>query len=98
MSEVPLYRGHWDQSGAIACSFSRVTFAGLRDKMQRAGWLGTLVDCGFIMPMNSYEPTRGTLLIRNSPHPPWDHHRAIGIFLLQGPSRGALFLMTEVPL
>ena len=38
---------------------------------------------------------RGTLLIRNST-PPKDHHRALGIVLLQGP-RGALFLMSEVP-
>jgi len=38
----------------------------------------------------------GTSLIRNSP-PPQDHHRALGIFLLQGP-RGALFLMNEVTL
>ena len=29
--------------------------------------------------------------------PPMDHHRALGIFLLQGP-RGALFLTREVPL
>ena len=39
---------------------------------------------------------RGTSLIRNST-PPLDHHRALGIVLLQG-ARGALFLMSEVPL
>ena len=39
---------------------------------------------------------RGTSRMRNSP-PPWDHHRALGIFLLECP-RGALFLMSEVPL
>ena len=39
---------------------------------------------------------RGTSLIRNSP-PPQDHHRILGIVLLQGP-RGALFLMSEVHL
>ena len=39
---------------------------------------------------------RGTSLIRNS-LPPWDHHRATCVVLLQGP-RGALFLMREVPL
>ena len=39
---------------------------------------------------------RGTSPMRNSP-PPEDHHRALGIFLLKGP-RGALFLMSEVPL
>ena len=39
---------------------------------------------------------RGTSLIRNST-PPWGHHRALGIVLLYGP-RGALFLMSEVPL
>jgi len=39
---------------------------------------------------------RGTSLIRNSPHPQ-GHHRALGIVLLYGP-RGALFLMSEVPL
>jgi hypothetical protein len=39
---------------------------------------------------------RGTSLIRNTP-PTWGHRRALGIVLLQGP-RGALFLMSEVPL
>ena len=39
---------------------------------------------------------RVTSPIRNS-SPPSDHHRALGIVLLQGP-RGALFLMSEVPL
>ena len=39
---------------------------------------------------------RGTSLVRNSP-PPQDRHRALGIVLLYGP-RGALFLMSEVPL
>ena len=29
--------------------------------------------------------------------PPYDHHRALGMVLLQGP-RGRRFLMTEVPL
>jgi len=38
---------------------------------------------------------RDTSLIRNCP-PPQDHHRALGIILLKGP-RGALFLMSEVP-
>ena len=37
---------------------------------------------------------RDTSLIRNSP-PPWDHHFALSIVLLQGP-RGAVFLMSEV--
>ena len=36
------------------------------------------------------------MLVRNSP-PPYDHHRDLGIVLLYGP-RGALFLMSEVPL
>ena len=39
---------------------------------------------------------RGTSLIRNS-SPPQDHHRALGIFLVQGP-RGALSRMSKVPL
>jgi hypothetical protein len=39
---------------------------------------------------------RGTLLIGNLT-PPWDHHRALGKVLLQGP-KGALFLTREVPL
>ena len=34
--------------------------------------------------------------MRNSV-PPWDHHRGLGIDLLQG-SRGRQFLMSEVPL
>ena len=38
---------------------------------------------------------RGTSLIRNS-NPLWDHHRALGVGLLQGP-RGGRFLMSEVP-
>ena len=41
-------------------------------------------------------PYGGTLLIRKCP-PPQDHHRALGISLLQGP-RGMRFLMREVPL
>ena len=40
---------------------------------------------------------RGTSLIRNSPPPQQDHHRDLGIVLLQGP-REALLLMSEVPL
>ena len=40
-------------------------------------------------------PYRGTSLIRNL-HPPQDHHRGLGIFLLQGPT-GRRFLMSEVP-
>jgi len=39
---------------------------------------------------------RGTSLIRNR-LPSQDHHRALGIVLLQG-ARGALLLMGEVPL
>ena len=39
---------------------------------------------------------RDTSQIRNSA-PPWDHHRALDIVLLQGP-RGSLFLMSEGPL
>ena len=39
---------------------------------------------------------RGSSLIRNS-SPPKDHHRALGIVLLQGP-RETLFLMSEAPL
>ena len=39
---------------------------------------------------------RGTSLIRNT-CPPLDHHRALGIGLLQGPREG-LFLKSEVPL
>jgi len=39
---------------------------------------------------------RGTSLIRNSA-PPQDHHRALGIVLLQGPRR-RVFLMSEIPL
>ena len=39
---------------------------------------------------------RSTSLTINSP-PLWEHHRALGIVLLQGP-RGALCLMSEVPL
>ena len=39
---------------------------------------------------------RGTSLMKTRP-PPLGRHRALGMFLLQGP-RGALFLMTEVPL
>ena len=44
----------------------------------------------------THGPYRGTSPIRNSPPPP-GFHRALGIFLLQGP-RGALFLMGEAPL
>ena len=47
-------------------------------------------------PQQCNTSDRGTLLIRNIP-PHWDHHRALGIFLPQGP-RGALFLISEVPL
>ena len=39
---------------------------------------------------------RGTSLIRSS-SPPQDHHRSLGIGLLQGPA-GEVFLMSEVPL
>ena len=39
---------------------------------------------------------RGTSLIRNRT-PPYEHHRALGMVLLQGPM-GALFLLSEVPL
>ena len=39
---------------------------------------------------------RGTSFIRNSP-PPWDHHRTLGIVLLQGPGRG-VFRRSQVPL
>jgi len=38
----------------------------------------------------------GTSLIRNC-HPPQDHHRALGMALLQGPMGGGV-LMSEVPL
>ena len=46
----------------------------------------------------SAQPLRymGTSLIGNTP-PPQDHHRALGLVLLQG-SRGWQFLMSEVPL
>ena len=37
-----------------------------------------------------------TSLIGNN-LPPWDHHRVLGLVLLQGP-RGGLFLMSEAPL
>ena len=47
-------------------------------------------------PVAVFADYRGTSLIRNRP-PPYDHHRALGMVLLQGP-RGALFLMSEVPL
>ena len=46
--------------------------------------------------MQARFPYRGTSLIRNRP-PPQDVHRALGIVLLYGP-KGALFLMSEVPL
>ena len=39
---------------------------------------------------------KGTLLIRNCP-PPCDRHRALGILLLED-AKGALFLVSEVPL
>ena len=39
---------------------------------------------------------RDTSLIRN-PQPPQDHHKALGIGILQGPRVGR-FLMSEVPL
>ena len=39
---------------------------------------------------------RGTSLTKKRP-PPWDHRRALGIGLLQGP-RGLRFLMSEVSL
>ena len=39
---------------------------------------------------------RGNSLIRHSP-PLWDHHRVLGIVLLQGPRRRQ-FLLSEVPL
>ena len=35
-------------------------------------------------------------LAHKKPPPPWDHRRALGIFLLYGP-RGGRFLMGEVP-
>ena len=35
--------------------------------------------------------------LKNKTPIPWDHHRALGIVLLQRP-RGALFLASEVPL
>ena len=38
----------------------------------------------------------GTSLTRKRT-PPYEHHRALGMVLLKGP-RGALFLMSEVPL
>ena len=44
----------------------------------------------------SVQGYRGTWLIKNSA-PPKDHHRSLGIVLLQGPGE-ALFLMSEVPL
>ena len=40
---------------------------------------------------------RGTLLISKRPPPPWNHHRALGMDLLQGPT-GRRFLVDEVPL
>ena len=43
---------------------------------------------------------RGALqgyLAHKTQHPPWDHHRALGIVLLKGP-RERLFLVSEVPL
>ena len=46
-----------------------------------------------VLVLQSY---RGTSLIRNR-LPPKDHLRALGIFLLKGPT-GALFLLSEVPL
>jgi len=39
---------------------------------------------------------RGTSFIRKRPTP-WDHHRALGVGLLQGP-KGRRFLVSEVPL
>ena len=36
-------------------------------------------------------------LAHKKPPPPWDRHRTLRIFLLQGP-RGRRFLMSEVPL
>ena len=39
---------------------------------------------------------RGTLLIRKT-HPPQDHHKSLGIGLLQGNTGGGV-LMSEVPL
>ena len=43
---------------------------------------------GSPLSTNAVRDDRGTSLMRNSP-PPWDHHRALGILLLQVP-RGAL--------
>ena len=39
---------------------------------------------------------RGTSLIRNSA-PPWDHHRALGIVLLEGPRGVAAFYERGTP-
>ena len=39
---------------------------------------------------------RGTSLIRNSPPPPWDCHRALDMVIWKGLG-GALFLMSEMP-
>ena len=41
-------------------------------------------------------PYRGTSLTRKI-HPPWNHHRSLGIGLLKGPT-GRMFLVSEVPL
>ena len=46
--------------------------------------------------LNVLSCLQGYLAHKKQP-PPHDHHRALGIVLLQGP-RGALFLMSEVPL
>ena len=40
---------------------------------------------------------QGYLASKTPPPPPWNHHRALGTGLLQGPRR-RLFLMSEVPL
>ena len=60
---------------------------GQRDRRGRGGFLGQHGTRG---------ETQGYLTHEKQP-PPQDLHRALGIVLLQGP-RGALFLMSEVPL
>jgi len=60
--------------------------------------LGTPHNLASVGALRAQIPTvyRDSSLIRNTP-PPEGHHAALDIVLLLGP-RGALFLMSEVPL